>query len=625
MQEQDIERFTSSRPCPICGGHKDLPAGQGTRCYGLMDASGRYARCTREECAGALEQNSDGTYSHRLEGPCHCGADHDDAPPPPATQNGSFPTVRHDVRSPTGELVGVHARRGSGAGKKVWWEGLGDTKPVDLLYRAEVIAETPADSPIVLCEGEPATDAAASLGLVAVGTVCGAHACISPEAAAMLAGREVWCWPDADNQGHAHMERNAAALRVARAKVSFVNWPDAPPKGDAADFAAAGGTAAAVADLVDSRPPPGPYIDWKAFWVHEEHEDPWIIEGILARGRGHSIYAKHKTGKSLLSLWMALAAIDQGAIVIYLDYEMTEDDLRERLEDMGCGSETDLNRLRYAFAQLPPLDTKEGGEALMGLVDAEKASHPGVDVVVVIDTIGRAVEGEENPADTIRAFYFHTGAQLKRRGVTFVRLDHAGWEGQHARGSSAKGDDVDVIWKLLPVEGGLKLQKDGSRMGWVPHEVVMHMEDNPLRFVQVDEIWPSGTTAMAELLDKLGVSIDATVRPTIERLREGDHPRKREVVAAGLKWRRMGSWKTAQSGWGTPVVSTSGGTEGHTYREHLGKGVDLQEGNTLGEHLGTPSPTGKGTLGVSRREHPREPVQLGDEMEWEDYAREGRT
>lgn len=71
-------RFTRAYPCPICGGHDGLARGQGIRCFGYLDASGEFARCTREDRAGGLRQNRDGTYSHRLQGRCRCGLAHGD-------------------------------------------------------------------------------------------------------------------------------------------------------------------------------------------------------------------------------------------------------------------------------------------------------------------------------------------------------------------------------------------------------------------------------------------------------------------------------------------------------------------------------------------------------------------
>ncbi len=151
---------------------------------------------------------------------------------------------------------------------------------------------------------------------------------------------------------------------------------------------------------------------------------------------------------------------------------MTEADVFDRLEDMGYGPESDLSRLRYALLpSLPPLDTITGADALMALLDAVQAEWPAHHLVVIMDTIGRAVCGEENSADTFRAFYNFTGIELKRRGLTWMRLDHGGKDSDRGqRGSSSKGDDVDVVWKLKPTENGVSLQRDVARMSWVPEQ-----------------------------------------------------------------------------------------------------------------------------------------------------------
>jgi hypothetical protein len=51
--------------------------GRGVRCWGFYDERREFARCTREEHAGQLTQNRDGTYAHRLRGECRCGQVHD--------------------------------------------------------------------------------------------------------------------------------------------------------------------------------------------------------------------------------------------------------------------------------------------------------------------------------------------------------------------------------------------------------------------------------------------------------------------------------------------------------------------------------------------------------------------
>lgn len=307
----------------------------------------------------------------------------------------------------------------------------------------------------------------------------------------------------------------------------------------------AGAAIRAALERAGLLPPQSPtdhvFIDWSTFWDDEEQQE-WIYKNILARGRGHAIYAVHKGGKSLLSLFMAadIATSGSDASCLYLDYEMTASDVRERLRDMGYGLETDFSHLYYALLPtLPALDTKEGGVALAALVDGIVDGDPGRHVVVVIDTISRAVWGEENSADTWRLFYVHTGLRLKQRGVTWLRLDHGGKDSTKGqRGSSGKGDDVDVVWKLTPTESGITLKRELSRMSWVPETVTMMMQDFPLCYLPAVFDWPEGTQVVANIMDRLELPLDASVRTAGTKLREIDEGRRHDLVSAALKWRR---------------------------------------------------------------------------------------
>jgi len=286
--------------------------------------------------------------------------------------------------------------------------------------------------------------------------------------------------------------------------------------------------------------PAGLFIDWTTFW-DEADEEEWVWKNVLARGRGHAVYAVHKGGKSLLALYMvADMATDGGMSCLYLDYEMTAADVRERLRDMGCGPESDLSHLHYALLPtLPALDTEEGGIALAGIVDKIVEREPDRHVVVVIDTISRAVWGEENSADTFRLFYVHTGLRLKQRGVTWLRLDHGGKDaGKGQRGSSGKGDDVDVVWRLTPTENGIRLQRELSRMNWVPESVSLLKRDFPLCYLPAAYDWPEGTANLAVAMDRLGLPLDASSRTAGLALREIDEGRQNTLVLAALKYRR---------------------------------------------------------------------------------------
>jgi hypothetical protein len=277
----------------------------------------------------------------------------------------------------------------------------------------------------------------------------------------------------------------------------------------------------------------GPFIDWPMFWAKDHTEAEWVFEDVLARGRGHALYAPSGSKKSLFALWLAVQVAADGVAVCYLDYEMTEDDLQERLEDMGHGPQSDLSRLHYALLpELSPLDTKDGAEEVELLLDDTAAQ------VVIIDTTARAVEGEENSADTIRRFAHHTGMMLRRRGVTWLRLDHTGKDlSKGQRGSKAKDDDPDVVWQLRETENGVMLTARKRRMGWVPERVTFALREEPLRFDPVVGDWPEGTVETADLLDHLGVPLDASTRTAQKALRDAGEGRRREVIVAGQRWR----------------------------------------------------------------------------------------
>ena len=290
------------------------------------------------------------------------------------------------------------------------------------------------------------------------------------------------------------------------------------------------------------RPAPCPFVDWSTFWDRDWSLAEWAYEDVFARGRGHALYASHKTGKSLLALFVAgkLATGGERIVCIYLDYEMSQEDLFDRLEDMGYGPGTDLSRLKYALLPtLPPLDTPAGADALMQMVDSVQAEWPEHHLVVIVDTISRAVAGEENSADTFRDFYANTGIELKRRGLTWARLDHGGKDpSKGQRGSSGKGDDVDVVWRLEKTQNGVCLHRDLARMPWVPEKVTFGMTEDPLSFRRLADDWPAGTRETAEELDRLQVAPTISIKAAQQALKDAQIPKRRMVVAAAQRWRR---------------------------------------------------------------------------------------
>ncbi len=296
-----------------------------------------------------------------------------------------------------------------------------------------------------------------------------------------------------------------------------------------------------LARIADARIDFGP-----AFWDNGDHAEDFLIAPFLARGRGHAIYASAKAGKSLFALYVAACAATGRPVldhpggapirVVYLDLEMTADDVRERLTEMGFGPGDDLSNLTYyALPSLAALDTPQGGAELV-----ELATDHGADLVV-IDTLSRVLAGEENSNDTARNFARFTGTPLKSAGITVVRIDHAGKDADRGqRGGSAKNDDVDVVWRFIPRDRGrFDLKATHRRMGWVPELVSLEQHADPLAYTIATDSWPAGTREAADLLDRLEVPLDAGRTKVRDALRAAGEKLSNDALAAGIRWRRL--------------------------------------------------------------------------------------
>lgn len=247
---------------------------------------------------------------------------------------------------------------------------------------------------------------------------------------------------------------------------------------------------------------------------NSESNDEWLVTDVWPANRQIHIHAARKTGKSLVALWIACnlaKGVDpfsgykrEPVRVAYLDYEMTRDDLRDRVIDMGFGPDDLRSDWFYALhPSLPMMDTQAGGLALIERLTAANVQ------AVVFDTFSRVVAGDENSNDTYRAFFRWTGGLLKGAGIAMLRLDHEGHLAGRSRGASAKADDVDVVWQLRAIEDGLQLVRMASRIATVP-EIVSLRQTEPLGFTRTGEAWPNGTMEKVRELDEAGVPLDAT-------------------------------------------------------------------------------------------------------------------
>lgn len=213
-------------------------------------------------------------------------------------------------------------------------------------------------------------------------------------------------------------------------------------------------------------------LDWKKQFAGVQEQEEWLVPGLFCAERGHSLYSDAGLGKSLMMREVAACLASGRSVlghpakqpmrVLYFDYENNPDgDVTASLRDMGFEAEDLENLFVSSFPEFDSFDTPRGGLQVMELVDELKPR------LVIIDTVSRVVDGDENSNDTWIRFYKNVGLKLKQRQIAYVRLDHEGKNTSGgARGGSAKRGDVDFVWHYTGVKPNthFKMKSEKSRV-----------------------------------------------------------------------------------------------------------------------------------------------------------------
>ena len=237
-----LQRFTARDPCPICQGHKDLPTGQGERCFGFLSSDCDYAHCTREQYAGGLPQDPDSqTYAHRLIGDCKCGTRHD--PNPPALSNGHkrivatydyvdargilrYQTVRYTPKD-------FRQRRPDGTGDWVW--NLKGVSPL-IYHLPDVLEAIDEKQTIFTAEGEEDVKVLVQHGYTATCNHGGAEKWGRAHSLWLKGAADVVVFGDNDEAGQRHITKQVQSLKTVGIVARIAKLDDLPEKGDIRDW-----------------------------------------------------------------------------------------------------------------------------------------------------------------------------------------------------------------------------------------------------------------------------------------------------------------------------------------------------------------------------------------------------
>ena len=347
------------------------------------------------------------------------------------------------------------------------------------------------------------------------------------------------------------------------------------------------------------------YVDWPTLWNTDQQQGEWLCEPILARGRAHALYAGAKSGKSLLLLEIAAALATGRPVlnlpsrdpidVLYIDYEMTAADVRDRLEAYGYSKEDNMEHLHYVLLpSIGGLDTRQGAETVIAAIQQKKIQ------LVIIDTTARAVEGEENDADTMRAFYRWSGVAMKSLGVTWIRADHAGKDtSKGQRGTSAKNDDVDVVWRFTKRNtNNILMEATHRRMQWVPEKIELEIREiaGNLQHTLIGDEISEASIQLVKTLDDLGADNDISARAARQLLKDNNVRAASDILRAALRMRRgrfksgaIETWIEAVEQVGTPLgtYSQNSGTSNSGTPIGTIDETASRRGGTFSAHNGT--------------------------------------
>ena len=336
------------------------------------------------------------------------------------------------------------------------------------LYRLNALSHAAPDAPVLLCEGEKATDAAQRLfpRHVAMTWSGGANADGGADFSP-LRDRAVTLWPDADKVGRDVMARIGKRLPQAR----ILDADDLPDGFDAADLEHQGcddPDAWLQARLHEPNPPdPADCLPfrWGASLVPAlDVQD--FVEGLLTTSCLAVVYGDSNVGKSFWAIDLGLhiaggiewngRAVDQGIVIlIALEGGRSVDN-----RIIAARKHLSLPPTAPLVVVQCPIDLRTSTVDAERLVNTVKrviseCSGPIPVRLVIIDTMSRALNGGSENAEDMSALLANADRIRSDTGVAILFVAHCGKDAAKGiRGWSGIRAAIDVEIEATRLDGG---------------------------------------------------------------------------------------------------------------------------------------------------------------------------
>lgn len=356
------------------------------------------------------------------------------------------------------------------------------------LYGCGEIADAPAGTLVVVCEGEPARDACAEkLGELGIATCWPAGSSNADKVLLEpLLGKRICLWPDRDADGRKAMaviHRRLVAMDVKAALMDPDRWPEMPPKGDAANvdwdtdrlLAEIQAAEAAPVSIPSSAPTTATAFD---LMQRTFAALVWIVDQLIPEGT-ILIAGKPKSGKSwfvlnlLLSCCFAISFLRRETVqcgVLYLALEDNDRRMKQRLGILMRLYEDKIERLRDFHYRCDWPAGLEGADALDEYLSANAAIK--VVAVDVLKKIRPVADVRRNAYDLDYEAIAPWKAVADKHRVTLLLVHHS---------RKAEADDVfDEISGTLGINGAVDQMVVLRRLPGDDRGATLHMRGRDL-------------------------------------------------------------------------------------------------------------------------------------------------
>lgn len=269
-------------------------------------------------------------------------------------------------------------------------------------------------------------------------------------------------------------------------------------------------------------------------------EIPYIIEGKVRKGAKCAIIGKWKVAKSFLAIQMGMsiaAGIDflgfktTASNVLYLNFEISEEMFQQRIQDMHHVLGCDLSSFKYLTLTDLSLDVSEkdlDSILMQSLLEGFPVE------VLIIDPRMKAIAGDSNQDEVVRAFGVNVDKMIDRYGITVIVVHHEGV----ATGSdkAGKGSTVFDAW----LDGWFKIKTKNGLLG--ERTIDIWSRDSEKQLIGAEFKYPIHVVR-PELIEERKAKTEAAKASIVQLLQSGDLP-EREV-----RFRVLGSGHTEYAFW----------------------------------------------------------------------------